>query len=193
MCRRAVQLRWIRTILRTCGSGWTASARLATSCWRSRTTPTSPTVACIRPRSTSMGGRSIAAYAEDRMRNEPLIEIKQTKGQSETHPAALAQRRVRRLQIWSILLGDPTGPHSAYRRQLRPPGAEGRARPGGHQGLQSLQVRLRRRFRLARHRRPLTARTTTSAPSALWTEASRRACRASSSPASTCARSNPPA
>ena len=44
------------------------------------------------PTEVDLSGRPIdRAYAEDRMRNEPLIEIKQIKGQSETHPAALAQ------------------------------------------------------------------------------------------------------
>ena len=34
------------------GTGWTRSARRATSCWRSRTTPTSATAGCTRSTST---------------------------------------------------------------------------------------------------------------------------------------------
>jgi hypothetical protein len=48
------------------------------------------------PTEIDINGRPIdRAYAEDRMRNEPLIEIKQIKGASETHPeraAAIRQR-----------------------------------------------------------------------------------------------------
>ena len=48
-----------RTIRRTCGTGWTASARRATSCWRSRTTRISPTASCFRWRSTARAGPSM--------------------------------------------------------------------------------------------------------------------------------------
>ncbi len=44
-------------------------------------------------------GRPIdAAWARERVNNEPLTEIHQLKGTSETHPAAFPQRRVRRLR-----------------------------------------------------------------------------------------------
>ena len=44
---------------RSCGNGWTRSARPATSCSRSRTTPTSATAGCTRSTSTRPpGGRS---------------------------------------------------------------------------------------------------------------------------------------
>ena len=46
------------TIRRTCGPGWMASARPGTSCWRSRTTRTSPTASCFRWKSTARAGRS---------------------------------------------------------------------------------------------------------------------------------------
>ena len=57
-CLRCRSARSIRRHPRTCGTGWTASARRATSCSRSRTTPISRTASCIRRRSTSKAGRS---------------------------------------------------------------------------------------------------------------------------------------
>jgi hypothetical protein len=56
------------------------------------------------------------------MRNEPLIEIKQTKGQSETHPALSPNDEFADYQIWAVLLGNPPGgriPHivGSYARQ----------------------------------------------------------------------------
>jgi hypothetical protein len=74
------------------------------------------------PTEVDLSGRPIdRAYAEDRMRNEPLIEIKQTKGQSETHPALSPNDEFADYQIWALLLGDPPGriPHivGSYARQ----------------------------------------------------------------------------
>jgi Protein of unknown function (DUF3604) len=75
------------------------------------------------PTEVDLNGRPIdRAYAEDRMRNEPLIEIKQTKGQSETHPALSPNDEFADYQIWALLLGDPPGgriPHivGSYARQ----------------------------------------------------------------------------
>jgi hypothetical protein len=75
------------------------------------------------PTEVDVSGRPIdRAYAEDRMRNEPLIEIKQTKGQSETHPALSPNDEFADYQIWALLLGDPPGgriPHivGSYARQ----------------------------------------------------------------------------
>ena len=40
MCRRCPTARWIPTIPKTYGTGWTPSARRATSCWPFRITPT---------------------------------------------------------------------------------------------------------------------------------------------------------
>ena len=75
------------------------------------------------PTEVDISGRPIdRAYAEDRMRNEPLIEIKQTKGQSETHPVLSPNDEFADYQIWALLLGDPRGgriPHivGSYARQ----------------------------------------------------------------------------
>ena len=83
-------------------------------------------------------GRPIdAAWAESRMRNERLIEIKQGKGQSKRIPV-VAQRRVRKLRD----VPDhprPAGRRRPYRphpRQLCAPGAERRYRDAGPARLQ---------------------------------------------------------
>ena len=55
-------------------------------------------------------GRPIdAAWAESRDRNERLIEIKQIKGASETHPALSPNDEFANFEILSYLLGEPQG------------------------------------------------------------------------------------
>ena len=62
------------------------------------------------PTEVDLHGRPIdRAYAEDRMRNEPLVEIAQTKGQSETHPLLSPNDEFANYNIWAFLLGDPEG------------------------------------------------------------------------------------
>jgi Protein of unknown function (DUF3604) len=55
-------------------------------------------------------GRPIdAAWAESRDRNERLVELKQMKGQSETHPALSPNDEFANFEILSYLLGEPQG------------------------------------------------------------------------------------
>src|SRR5262245_2764756 len=66
------------------------------------------------PTEVDFKGRPIdKAWAESRDRNERLTEIKQIKGQSETHPTLSPNDEFANYEIMSYLLGDPEGrfPH----------------------------------------------------------------------------------
>jgi hypothetical protein len=71
------------------------------------------------PTEIDINGRPIdRAYAEDRMRNEPLIEIKQIKGTSETHPLLSPNDEFANFEILNYLFGGGI-PHviGSYARQ----------------------------------------------------------------------------
>ena len=77
------------------------------------------------PTEVDSKGRPIdKAWAESRMRNERLIEIKQIKGASETHPLLSPNDEFANYEIMSYLIGDPQGkfpsvPGSYLRDALR--------------------------------------------------------------------------
>ena len=56
----------------------------------------------------SLGRPIDQAWAEARMRNERLIEIKQIKGQSETHPLLSPNEEFANYEITSFLIGLPS-------------------------------------------------------------------------------------
>jgi hypothetical protein len=62
------------------------------------------------PMEVDFKGRPIdQAWAESRMRNERLTEIKQIKGQSETHPTLSPTDEFANFEVLTYLLGDPAG------------------------------------------------------------------------------------
>ena len=62
------------------------------------------------PSEVDFKGRPIdKAWADARMRNEKLTEIKQIKGQSETHPLLSPNDEFANFEVLSYLLGDPQG------------------------------------------------------------------------------------
>ncbi len=61
-----------------------------------------------------------AGYAEIRTRNEPLVEITQTKGTSDTHPALSPNDEWADFEIWSYRIGGgttPSQPSGSYVRE----------------------------------------------------------------------------
>ena len=93
-------------------------------------------------------GRPIdAAWAASRDRNERLVEIKQIKGQSETHPLLSPNDEFANYEIFSGLLGLPPDVgridhiHGSFARQAYKDGIS----HAGHPRLQPVQVRHGRR------------------------------------------------
>jgi hypothetical protein len=74
---------------------------------------------------TYEGGAIDAEYTETRMRNEPIVEITQTKGTSDTHPALspndeFGEFEIMPYKIASVILSQPSGSYvrEAYLRGL---------------------------------------------------------------------------
>lgn len=69
---------------------------------------------------TNMAGEPIdAAYAEQRMRNEPLVEITQVKGTSDTHPLLSPNDEWGDFEIMNVRIGNPlpSQPNGGYVRE----------------------------------------------------------------------------
>jgi hypothetical protein len=86
-------------------------------------------------------GRPIdQAYAEQRASDEPLVEIAQNKGASETHPYPVAQRRVQQFRVLRSSVDFSEEEQTGRQLRARRVGARPRDLTA-HRGRQSLQIR----------------------------------------------------
>ncbi len=93
-----------------------------------------------------------AAYNKTRAENEPLYEITQIKGTSETDPSLSPTDEFAGFELWDYTLSADFQRPDPSQGQLRPPGAARRPEPGGRRRRQPVQVRLHRRHRHAQCR-----------------------------------------
>ena len=93
-------------------------------------------------------------YAELRMRNEPLAEITQVKGTSETHPSLSPNDEWSAFEIMETYIGSDTRITKFAGGYVRD-ALKGRAGVSASAGLQSVPLRLRRRERHPQRRRPV--------------------------------------
>ena len=140
-------------IPRSCGSTWTRTRRRpAAMCSPSRTTATSA-MAMMYSAETFDGKPMDRAYAEARAGHEPLVEATQIKGDGETNPYPLAERRVRQFRTLGLQHSkmDPAEKERAP-LQLHSLGAQAGTGAGSQARGQPLQVRHDRRQRCPRWR-----------------------------------------
>ena len=85
------------------------------------------------PRVDTAGAPLDAAYAEQRLRNEPVSEVVQIKGQSETHPALSPDDEWANFEVLDTVLGRPgdfSRPAGSYARHAFKTGLEIEERGG---------------------------------------------------------------
>ena len=143
-------LRWTRIILRISGTGWTRQRKAGNELLAiSHNANLSDGI--MFPLEVDSKSRPIdAAWAQERVNNEPLTEIHQLKGTSETHPLLSPNDEFADYEI-TELPSRRGGTDSQNPRQLHPRGMAERPGDAGQPRLQPIQDGSRWRERLAQH------------------------------------------